>query len=337
MGKKVSIGVPVYNVEKYLKRCLDSLCNQTYKDIEIVIIDDGSTDSSPKICDEYAEKDKRIRVIHQSNAGLSQARNVGIDNSVGDYLMFVDSDDYVANNFVEEMVKAIEEHNVDMVRCKAIEYAGDNSYTIEDLRGHEGITYRNNEFRNLVKDVVAYGDKYIPSYTWALIVKRDKLNVRHNPEVKGRTDLAFFVRLMVTSDVSSMYFLDEALYHYCYNDTSITKGSKGTDKYLNAIVVSTEEIKKYLRLGNMLDEKLESEICNTDIIMMIRRLYTLTDASVFEISKIIKENFKKKEFKNILKKAKISGVKKRWKLLLAFLKMHLYLLVAIYIKDITKE
>ena len=91
----ISIIVPVYNVEQYLSRCVDSLVNQTYHNIEIILVDDGSPDRSGEICDEYAKKDKRVKVIHQSNGGLSDARNTALDIAKGDYLMFVDSDDWI--------------------------------------------------------------------------------------------------------------------------------------------------------------------------------------------------------------------------------------------------
>lgn len=94
----ISIIVPVYNVEQYLSRCVDSLVNQTYHNIEIILVDDGSPDRSGEICDEYAKKDKRVKVIHQSNGGLSDARNTALDIAKGDYLMFVDSDDWIEKN-----------------------------------------------------------------------------------------------------------------------------------------------------------------------------------------------------------------------------------------------
>ena len=96
----VSIIVPVYNVEKYLQACLESLACQTYPELEIILIDDGSTDSSGKMCDEFAQKDPRFKVVHQANGGLSNARNHGIQLAQGDYLTFVDSDDTVTNDYV---------------------------------------------------------------------------------------------------------------------------------------------------------------------------------------------------------------------------------------------
>ncbi|MCU5288783.1 glycosyltransferase family A protein, partial [Bacillus paranthracis] len=105
--KMVSIIVPVYNAEKYVHKCIDSLLQQTYKNIEIILINDGSTDNSGKICDEYANESSKIRVIHQKNSGPSATRNVGIDVANGAYIQFVDSDDYVEPNMTEEMLKAM--------------------------------------------------------------------------------------------------------------------------------------------------------------------------------------------------------------------------------------
>lgn len=106
---KVSVIVPVYNVEKYLRRCLDSIINQTYRNLEIILVDDGSPDNSGAICDEYAEKDSRIRVIHRINGGLSAARNSGLDVADGEYVAFVDSDDWLVDTFIEKLCEKAEQ------------------------------------------------------------------------------------------------------------------------------------------------------------------------------------------------------------------------------------
>lgn len=111
---KISVIVPVYNVEQYLIRCIDSILSQTYKNIEILLIDDGSTDRSSDICDNYARKDSRVKVIHQQNAGLAAARNVGMNMSQGECLTFVDSDDYVSSYYVENLVNAMEKNDADL-------------------------------------------------------------------------------------------------------------------------------------------------------------------------------------------------------------------------------
>lgn len=112
---KVSVIVPVYNVENYLPKCIDSICNQTETELEIILVDDGSTDGCGAICDRYAEKDARIRVIHQQNSGLGAARNTGIRAATAEYLLFVDSDDYIESNLVEKAYSASIENRADIV------------------------------------------------------------------------------------------------------------------------------------------------------------------------------------------------------------------------------
>ena len=104
---KVSIIVPVYNVEKYVERCIESIIKQSYKNLEIILIDDGSKDNSGKICDEYAEKDNRIKVIHKKNGGLSDARNTGLNIADGEYICFIDSDDYIHKDLVKDNLEKL--------------------------------------------------------------------------------------------------------------------------------------------------------------------------------------------------------------------------------------
>ena len=113
----ISIIVPIYNVEKYLPQCLDSLISQTYRDIEIILVDDGSPDKCPEICDAYAKKDARIKVVHQINGGVSSARNTGLKASRGEYIGFVDPDDWVAPEMYEKMMEALADHKADLAIC----------------------------------------------------------------------------------------------------------------------------------------------------------------------------------------------------------------------------
>ncbi len=142
MNNLVSVIVPVYNRENYLRRCIDSILAQTYTNFELLLIDDGSTDNSGKICDEYAERDNRVKVFHKENGGVSSARNVGLDNAKGEYIIFVDSDDWVAVNYVELLLPREGE---DLVCCGSREmeagreigrsgYNKDEVYTIETIR-----------------------------------------------------------------------------------------------------------------------------------------------------------------------------------------------------------
>lgn len=113
----ISVIVPVFNTEKYLHKCLNSIVSQTYKDLEIIVVDDGSFDNSPRICDEFAQKDNRIKVVHKNNEGVSVARNTAIDMASGEYLFFVDSDDYMAHNMIEVLYKDLNKNNADISMC----------------------------------------------------------------------------------------------------------------------------------------------------------------------------------------------------------------------------
>ena len=113
----ISIIIPVYNVEQYLSRCIDSVINQTYKNLEIILIDDGSTDDSGEICDEYALKDNRIKVMHKQNGGVSSARNEGLDISKGNYIGFIDSDDFIEKDMYEFLYDLLTKNNCDISCC----------------------------------------------------------------------------------------------------------------------------------------------------------------------------------------------------------------------------
>ena len=114
----ISVIIPVYNVEKYLHRCLDSVIAQTYQNIEIICVDDGSIDESGRICNQYAVRDARIKVIHQENQGLSAARNRGLDAAEGEYIAFVDSDDYILEDMYKKMLDKLLNYNVDLCVCQ---------------------------------------------------------------------------------------------------------------------------------------------------------------------------------------------------------------------------
>lgn len=114
---KISIIVPVYKAEPYLKKCIDSILNQTFKDFELILVDDGSPDRCGEICDEYALKDSRIKIIHKENGGQSSARNVGLDIAQGEYIGFVDSDDWIEPDMYKKLFKVLKNDNVDMAIC----------------------------------------------------------------------------------------------------------------------------------------------------------------------------------------------------------------------------
>ena len=127
MNPLISVIVPIFNVEKYLNRCVDSIINQTYENLEIILVDDGSTDGCPGICDDYAKKDSRIKVIHKENGGLSDARNAGMKVAIGEYISFVDSDDYVIPDFIEKMLSILISERSDIAECNVAKFYEDGS------------------------------------------------------------------------------------------------------------------------------------------------------------------------------------------------------------------
>ena len=151
--KKISVIVPVYNVEKYLVECIDSIINQTYTNLEVLLIDDGSTDSSGDICERYASMDNRIKVIHQVNGGLGNARNAGLDNATGDYIMFADSDDFFTPNACEVMLNAIESKNADYV-------IGNYQYCTEESEPWENPIFDIDKYRDFKLNIKDYKNSF---------------------------------------------------------------------------------------------------------------------------------------------------------------------------------
>lgn len=174
---KVSVIVPVFNVEKYLRQCIESLIEQTLTDIEILLIDDGSPDSSGEICDEYAKSDSRIRVFHKENEGASLSRKYGVQHARGEYICFIDSDDYAENDFLENMYKAISENNADLAECDYTTFSekAENRKKLYE----KGFAAEKAEFLNFVaKNTIINGD--VAVVMWNKIYKRSLIvdNVR---------------------------------------------------------------------------------------------------------------------------------------------------------------
>ena len=128
MASRISVIVPSYKVEAYLNRCVESIVNQTYQNLEIILVDDGSPDNCPKMCDEWAIKDSRIKVIHKKNGGLSDARNAGMEIASGEYISFIDSDDYIALDFFETLLSVMEKENSDIAECNVVKFYEDGRF-----------------------------------------------------------------------------------------------------------------------------------------------------------------------------------------------------------------
>lgn len=220
---KISVIIPVYNVEKYLKRCLDSVVTQTYKNLEIILVDDGSTDNSGKICDEYAAKDKRIIVIHKENGGLSDARNKGLDICTGDYISFIDSDDWIDLNYFDVLLKNLLEYDVDIACCDYLrtdKYEQNNDVSIENAQIF--IDEKILEIY-LEKELVSACDK---------LYRKEKFYDVRFPLKKVNEDISTI--FLVFTKSRSIAYIDKNLYFYFRNTNSITK-SKFSIKNLDLL------------------------------------------------------------------------------------------------------
>ena len=156
MESLVSIVVPVYNVEDYLDKCIATIVQQTYKNLQIILVDDGSTDRSSEKCDLWATKDKRIRVIHKTNAGLGMARNTGIDNSNGEYILFFDSDDYIDKSLVEKCVKCAKTNDVQVVIYGRYNVYENGVVKKEHIEGRQGVFCGNSIKNELLPSMFVY-------------------------------------------------------------------------------------------------------------------------------------------------------------------------------------
>lgn len=212
---KVSVIVPVYKVEKYLNKCVDSIISQTYKNLEIILVDDGSPDNCPRICDEYAQKDDRIKVIHKQNGGLSDARNAGIDVASGEYIAFVDSDDYINKLMIETLYKDMIVNNVD-ISVVGYKYVAEG----EKISSDEEISTSNVRIVDKTFALTClFGDNQIGNYAWNKLYARELFNDIRYPKGKKMEDLG--TTYLLFQKASKISLNDAKLYNYLQRGDSI--------------------------------------------------------------------------------------------------------------------
>lgn len=239
---KVSIVVPVYNVpEAALRKCLESTIAQTMKEIEVLVIDDGSTDHSGLICDEYAARDKRIRVVHKANGGLSAARNTGYELADGEWITFLDSDDWIEPKTCEETYNLGNENDVDVVIFGTVQefehYTNPFKYHFEN-----GRVFRGEECKQLQYEILDFNGNIATA--WAKLIRKsvlDENHIEHNAELRqGSEGIEFNIRLFEI--IESAVFTDGVYYHYIFNPNSIS--AKHDEKNHYFVIRCFEEIKR---------------------------------------------------------------------------------------------
>lgn len=272
----ISIIIPVYKVEKYLEKCIQSLINQTYENLQIILVDDGSPDNCGKICDEYAKKDHRIEVIHKSNGGLSDARNKGLEIAKGEYIGFVDSDDYIEADMYEVLYNLLKQYNADVSIC--------NFYTVS--QGKIAIKNAENGIKEynrieILKEVLL--DNNIQSYAWNKLYKKELFDEIKYPVGKKYEDIGttFYLlekcnKVVVTGKPEYYYinrqdsivnnvtettitdYIELIMQRYDYIEENIKELSSYNKDYLKRILKTAEQdIKNLNEVGDYTKRKYE--------------------------------------------------------------------------------
>ena len=235
----ISVIVPIYKVEKYLDKCVESIVNQTYKNLEIILVDDGSPDSCPQMCDQWAQKDQRIKVIHKQNGGLSDARNAGMKIATGEYVAFIDSDDYIACEFVEKLYDTMTKEQSDIVECAVIKFNEGEVPAIPNIDS-ELESFDTNMGLSLLM-----AEKGFHQYVWNKLYKAElALTVDF---AKGKLNEDEFWTYQVFGKAKKVTSINLPMYFYLQRSSSIMGTSYNIHRLdaLEAKVQRQEYIKKY--------------------------------------------------------------------------------------------
>lgn len=246
----VSIIIPVYNVERYIHRCVNSIISQTYKNLEIILVDDESPDNCPQICDSYAEKDKRIVVLHKANGGTSSARNLGLEHMTGEYVTFVDSDDFLQPTMVEKLYILCKKHNCLMAQCNYVE--GYNSHF------RKSTNFVITEYN----DNSIFDKRTLKVVVWAKLYHKDLFNGISFKENKRYEDE--FITYRLAYKANNVIVTTEKLYYYFVNNSGKMQTAKST--------VNLEFIEAYEERISYFSTKKEDRLIELSIKEFVIRL-----------------------------------------------------------------
>lgn len=259
---KVSIVVPIYKVpEKFLRQCIESCISQTLKDIEIILVDDGSPDDCGKICDEYAEKDNRIKVIHKKNGGLAAARNSGQDAATGFAMMFLDGDDFIEPNCCELAYKAMIEQDVELVMFdQFVDFANSSTiqHSFQDGKGSR--KFIGADCKKLQLRVLDFNGRIAMAFM--KLMRLDylrKYKIRHVDELRQGAE-GFVFNIQLFEHLSNAYYLDTPLLHYNYNPSSISHTANNKNNFM--ILRCMEWIDHYIKQSSNDREALHKGVLN---------------------------------------------------------------------------
>lgn len=329
--KLVSIIVPVYNSKDTIERCINSILNQTYKEIELIIVNDGSTDNSLEIIKKLSKSNKKIKVINQENSGVSAARNNGINNSNGEYLSFVDSDDWLDKDFIREMVNKLEQENVDAVRCNFYKENVNSRelakmYNFSDLKIEKSYKYKSDFLNHFLYNINSM-ENYVMLFLIKSSIVKNKISFDTNLYMMEDT---FFVQQLFYN-LNSIYFYNKPLYYYCAYNVSATRDIEKVEKNIYGILETSEKIKEFYE-KKKIDiniSKYNSSLINISFNYIIKygKGYPLKK----EI-KLLKNIYDNTIFQKITNNYNYSQITKKRKILLRMLKSKMFCITSILIK-----
>ena len=318
----VSIVVPIFNVEKYLDRCINSIVNQTYKNLEIILVDDGSPDNCPEMCDLWSRKDKRIKVIHKSNAGLGMARNTGIENANGKYICFFDSDDYVDLQTIEIALEEAKRTGADVVAF-GISDTDQNGKVMHSVIPKPPKTfYYGKEVQEiLLPNMVSATEFNVSLSACVMLFSMKMIKNRNWRFVSERTIIAEDVYSLINlfSSINSICFISKSLYYYCRNEESLTHTYR-EDRYGRIKFYYDECIK--MSLDNGYNEDVRSRVGLTYFSLTIAAMKQIVKSNVgfrkkySAIKNIVCDNHMRKVILN----TNVSMQPKTWKILINSMK-----------------
>lgn len=252
---KLSIIVPVYKVEQYIHKCVDSILNQTFTDFELILVDDGSPDDCGKVCDEYAQNDNRIKVIHQKNSGVSVARNKGVEVATGEYIGFVDSDDYISPKMYSVLMNAALNTDADIIKCGYQEFDDFGLGKVRDFKGKPNLIVDRNDI------LECYFESVLFIVVWNAIYKRELIkDVKYPVGVIAEDN---YVSGMYLACAQKVYIVDEVLYFYRYNASGLSKCEEPKGCPLDVVVCYSmlhEDLKEHKCVSAWFFRKLRKEI-----------------------------------------------------------------------------
>ena len=286
--KTISVVVPVYNVENYLERCILSIINQTYQNLEIILVDDGSTDNSGAICDELALKDPRIKVIHKENGGLSDARNAGIEAASGEYIGFVDSDDYIAHDMYEKLLDALQSTGSSISLCSYVYVDEDTNTTDENHFPRSPIVTEVLSSKDALEKICSYRTGYSFYVTaWNKLYDKNLFNTLRFP--KGRLHEDELTVHYLFDNATQVACISDVLYYYVQRKGSIMN-TKVTVKSLDSLAAMLDRYNFYISIGrkDLAKEQLTSSLWSA--VALLERLDdTVDSATVAQAIKPIKK------------------------------------------------